>query len=82
MTPLELQITLRAGATEEYAHGLYQVTFHELGHAMGFWLHSSDTNHCMNSSNQQDAPHPDEIRLAKIVYHMDIYEDLGFLLHE
>ncbi len=82
LTPLELQITLRANFTEAYAHGLYQVTFHELGHAMGFWIHSLDTNYCMSSSNQQDAPHPDEIRLARVVYHMECYEDLGFLLHE
>jgi len=82
LTPLKQEITLRGDVAEEFEHGLYQVSLHELGHAIGYWIHSNDTRYVMNKSNQQDAPHPDELRLIRIIYHMEPYEDLSYLLRD
>jgi len=79
LTPIRLRITLKSNADAEHQEGIYRVMFHELGHAIGFWSHSYDVDHCMNHSNSNLEPHPDEVRLARIIYHMEPYEDLEFL---
>ncbi len=81
-TPIKMEITIKSTATPDFAHDLYQVVFHEVGHAIGFWVHSHDPNHCMNKTNLQDAPSPDEVRLARIIYHMEPFADLSYLLHD
>ncbi len=81
LTPIKMAIILAGDATPEYEDGLFQVVLHEFGHAIGFWVHSNDPDHCMNKTNRRYDPHPDELRLVRIIYNMETYQDLGFLLH-
>lgn len=75
-TPLLMAIDLDGSGDAAAYPGVRRVILHELGHALGIWKHSDETDHVMNYTATVDEPSPAEIRIVRILYHMDRWEDL------
>jgi hypothetical protein len=75
-TPLLMAIDLDGSGDAAAYAGVRRVILHELGHALGIWKHSDETDHVMNYTATVDEPSPAEIRLVRVLHHMDCWEDL------
>jgi len=75
-TPLLMAIDVDGSGDAAAYAGVRRILLHELGHALGLWNHSDDVDHLMNYTATVDGPTHAEIRVVRILYHMDRWEDL------
>jgi len=80
--PLRAEIHWMANGQPGSEQSMQRVILHELGHALGPWNHSFESLHVLATTNQVDRPTADEIKLIRILYHMNPRENLSLLIGE
>jgi predicted Zn-dependent protease len=80
LAPIRAMIHLNGSYQPGNESGVQRIILHELGHALGIWQHSHEIDHVMSPLNQLDRPTAVEIRLMRMISHMDVREDVRFLV--
>ena len=80
--PLRARIHWMANGQPGAEQTIQRVILHELGHALGVSDHSYEIGHVMATTNVSDRLSDDEIKLIRILYHMNAREDLSLIIGE